>query len=157
MNRLSKTLILVPLILALSACAHQRHRDRDQYSQYTAPAYTQQTQYGLVRSIEQHEVRAPRQASGGGALAGAVIGGVLGNQMGRGNGRAAMTAIGVIGGAMAGDAIERDGQGGGGSAPAYRVRVRLDTGGEAQFDFQDLAGLKVGDRVRLDGGRLQRL
>lgn len=155
MNRLSRLLILVPIILGLGACAHQRHRDQDRYGQYPAavPAQGQQTQYGTVRSIEQTQASA-KQGSGGGALAGALIGGVVGNQMGSGNGRAAMTAIGVIGGAIAGDAIERDGSGGGHTV--YRVRVRLDHGGEAQYDFRELDGLKVGDRVRLENGRLHR-
>jgi len=169
MNRLSRLLILVPLVFGLGACAHQRHRD-DRYSQYPnsapMPAQGQQTQYGTVRNIEQLEAgggSSARQGSGGGALAGALFGGVVGNQMGRGSGRAAMTAIGVIGGAIAGDALERQGNGngygpsgGGERHTVFRVRVRLDHGGEAQYDFQDLDGLKVGDRVRLENGRLHR-
>lgn len=164
MNRLSRLLILVPLVFGLGACAHQRHRD-DRYGQYPAsapmPAQGQQTQYGTVRNIEQLEAGGPsaRQGSGGGAIAGALFGGVVGNQMGRGGGRAAMTVIGAVGGAIAGDALERQGNGasgGGERHTVFRVRVRLDHGGEAQYDFQDLDGLKVGDRVRLENGRLHR-
>ena len=159
MNRMFRLLILVPLVLGLGACAHQRHRDQDAYGQYpaAAPGYGQQsqlqTQYGTVRSIELTQ-GGQRQSVGGGAIAGAIIGGVIGNQMGSGSGRAATTAIGAVGGAIAGDALERDGAD---RRQVFRVQVRMDQGGEAQFEFQDLSGLRVGDRVRLENGRLYRM
>ncbi len=48
--------------------------------------------------------------SGGGALLGAIAGGVLGNSIGNGGGRAAATALGVFGGAIAGNNIEGSNQ-----------------------------------------------
>ena len=95
----------------------------------------------------------PAQPSGGGALIGAIIGGVVGNQFGSGTGRAAMTGAGIVGGAVAGNAIEnrnrRDDE-------VYRVWVRMDNGGLRSFDFYRIDDLRVGDRVRYDGGQLYR-
>jgi len=44
--------------------------------------------------------------SGAGALIGAIAGGAIGSQIGGGSGRALATAVGVIGGAIAGDSVE---------------------------------------------------
>ncbi len=60
-----------------------------------------------VCNNQQYITEAPR--SGGGALLGALIGGVAGNAIGNGGGRAAATALGVFGGAIAGDRIEGGG------------------------------------------------
>ena len=38
-----------------------------------------------------------------------------------------------------------------------RITVRLDDGRMRRFDFNDSDGLRVGDRVRIDGGRLYSL
>ena len=114
----------------------------------SAPVYGE---YGQVTSIEMIPVTS--RPSGAGAILGAVIGGVVGNQFGSGTGRAAMTGAGIVGGAVAGNAIEnrnkRDDE-------VYRVWVRLDHGGMRSFDFQRIDDLRVGDRVRYDGGQLYR-
>jgi uncharacterized protein YcfJ len=47
-----------------------------------------------------------QQKSGAGAVIGGVAGGVIGNAAGQGNGRAAMTMIGLVGGAILGDKLE---------------------------------------------------
>jgi uncharacterized protein YcfJ len=47
-----------------------------------------------------------QQKSGAGALVGGVAGGAVGNAIGKGNGRAAMTMIGIVGGAILGNNIE---------------------------------------------------
>ncbi|HEV7915581.1 MAG TPA: glycine zipper 2TM domain-containing protein [Albitalea sp.] len=115
-------------------------------SQYD-PAVT----YGYVRNITQLETA--RRGSGAGALLGAVVGGVVGNQIGQGSGRAAATAIGAVGGAVAGNRIEENRHAG---QVYYQVDVRLDNGDFRSFDYQDVNGLRVGDRVRVDNGQLQR-
>ena len=70
-----------------------------------APAYVE---YGRVANIE--VLRSPDRrgsgTTGGGAVVGGVVGGVLGNQIGHGGGRAAATALGAVGGALLGNAIE---------------------------------------------------
>jgi uncharacterized protein YcfJ len=60
-----------------------------------------------VCNNQQYISEAPR--TGGGALLGALVGGVAGNAIGSGGGRAAATALGVFGGAIAGDRIEGGG------------------------------------------------
>ncbi|HYD77075.1 glycine zipper 2TM domain-containing protein [Ramlibacter sp.] len=57
----------------------------------------------------QQPVAVQHQPSGAGALLGAIAGGFLGNSIGDGGGRAAATALGVVGGAMVGNNIERPG------------------------------------------------
>ncbi len=106
---------------------------------------------GTVRSIEQMD--ASQRPSGGGALLGAVIGGVVGNQIGHGTGRAAATALGAVGGAVAGNRIEENR-----TAPDayYHVTVAMDNGELRAFDYRDINGLRVGDRVRIVDNQLER-
>lgn len=59
-----------------------------------------------VCSNQQVVVNQPGATTGAGAVIGGVAGGALGNQIGHGSGRAAATVVGVIGGAMLGNAIE---------------------------------------------------
>lgn len=161
-------------LLSLSACAHGP-RDQRGYSQ-SYPQASQQgyyggdyrgaqqfVQYGYVRTIEQlgsgGRYESERSGnSGAGAVVGGVLGGVVGNQMGRGEGRAAATVIGAVAGAVIGNEIERqEGRREERRSPArFRVWVRLEGAGEQAFDFERLDGLRVGERVRVVDGRLQR-
>lgn len=108
-------------------------------------------QYGTVSDI--HQLDASQRKAGAGALIGAVVGGVLGNQVGSGTGRTAATAIGAVGGAVAGNEIEKRSAN---PQTYYQINVRLDNGDMRSFDYQDLNGLRVGDRVRIENGQLQR-
>lgn len=164
--------------LALGGCAHQSSQSRNDWR--NAPSYDNRSnvQYGQVRSIEQDfsSDRPGRRESssnnsgggGGGALVGGVIGGVIGNQVGKGSGRAAATVIGVVGGAILGSEIERQNQqaqypqdlpypqNAQRERSIFHVLVRLDNRSEEWFDFERVDGLRVGDRVRIENGRLQR-
>jgi uncharacterized protein YcfJ len=62
-----------------------------------------------------------QQKSGAGALMGGIAGGAMGNAVGQGHGRAAMTAIGIFGGAILGDKLE------GGQAQANTQNVQRCT------------------------------
>lgn len=115
-----------------------------------APVYVQ---YGTVGRIE--EIDTHVGDSGGGAALGALIGGVVGNQIGHGGGRAAATALGVFGGAVAGDNVERA-NAAAASNTVYRVFVRFDDGSTRHFDYRALGGLHSGERVRLENGVLMR-
>ncbi|WBY03096.1 glycine zipper 2TM domain-containing protein [Ramlibacter tataouinensis] len=57
----------------------------------------------------QQPVAVQQQPSGAGAVLGAIAGGAAGNAIGGGSGRAAATAIGLMGGALLGNQIERPG------------------------------------------------
>ncbi len=60
----------------------------------------------------------------GGTLAGAAIGGLLGNQVGGGNGKKVATGVGVVGGALAGRAIQGNRQQANGNRQVERVCER---------------------------------
>ena len=113
------------------------------------PVYAE---FGVVRSIEIIAIASRNNA--GGAVLGAVIGGIIGHQIGGGTGNVLATGAGVIGGAVAGNAIEnrnrRDDE-------VYRVNVRFDNGNVREFDFQRIDDLRTGDRVKFEGGQLHRL
>lgn len=103
---------------------------------------------GRIVSID--PIRTRPKGSGVGAVAGGVVGGVLGNKV---FGGTAATVIGAAGGAVAGNNLERNHKEG---VAGYRVAVRLDNGQSRTFTETRVGGLRVGDRVRVRGGRLQR-
>ena len=110
---------------------------------------------GVITSIE--GMRAEQQrVSPVGAIAGAVIGGLLGNQVGAGNGKALATGAGVVGGALAGNEIGRRAEAGG-APDVYRVGIQYNNGGTQYIDVRDPSGLRVGERVSVDGnGQISR-
>ena len=116
--------------------------------------------YGVVQAIElvQQSTTASSGIGGSGigvgAIAGAVVGGVLGNQVGGGSGKTVATVAGAAGGAYVGNEIEKRQQQKG--ADAYTVTVRMDSGSYQTVTQASNAGLRVGDRVRIDNGTVQR-
>lgn len=116
--------------------------------------------YGVVQAIElvQQSTTANSGIGGSGigigAIAGAVVGGVLGNQVGGGTGQTVATVAGAAGGAYVGNEIEKRQQQK--SADAYKVTVRMDSGSYQTVTQGNNAGLRVGDRVRIDNGTVQR-
>lgn len=110
------------------------------------------SQYGNVSSIE--VVPVASATTGGGAVLGAVIGAVIGNQIGHGGGRAAATGLGAVGGAVIGNSVEARNKS---ANDVYRVSVRYDNGAIGQFNYQRIDDLRVGDRVKVEGGQLYRV
>ena len=104
---------------------------------------------GTVVSTRTYE-RAAERASGLGAGGGAVVGGLLGNQVGSGNGRTLATIAGAVGGAYAGNRVERNMH----SVTYTDVRVRMAKGGYRSFTEQGRPRFSNGDRVRVQQGRL---
>ena len=106
---------------------------------------------GTVVSTNTYK-RAAESGSGVGGAGGAVVGGLLGNQVGSGRGRTLATIAGAVGGAYAGNNIERNMK-----AVTYTdVRVRMATGGYRTFTEQGRPRFANGDRVRVQQGRLVR-
>jgi outer membrane lipoprotein SlyB len=139
----------VGTLALVGACSSTpTYNDRVEAPMANAPMYGE---YGRVSSIELVPVAS--RPSGAGAILGAVIGGVVGNQFGSGSGKALATGAGIIGGAVAGNAVEGRNKG---DDEVYRVWVRLDNGTMRSLDFQRIDDLRVGDRVRYDGGQLYR-
>ena len=154
----------VVLAASLTACGHNRSAPAPQYGggygggYQTAPAYPNSpagTEYGRVSNIEVLQGRSQGQTSGAGAVIGAVVGGVLGNQIGKGSGRAAATGVGIVGGAVAGNAIE--GRNNSQQVQGYRLSVQLDQGGYRVYDVSTPGDLRIGDRVRLYNGQISRV
>ena len=108
--------------------------------------------YGRVTDIE--TVSVEKRSSAGGAILGAVIGGLIGSQVGGGTGNAAATGVGVVGGAIVGNQIAKRNKG---ELEVWRVTVRYDNGRTAQFDYERIDNLRVGDRVKVEDGQVQRL
>ncbi|WP_341318542.1 glycine zipper 2TM domain-containing protein [Paraburkholderia sp. IMGN_8] len=112
-------------------------------------------QYGVISTIQPlASANALSPGSVMGTVVGAVVGGVVGNQFGGGRGRDVATVVGALGGAVAGNQI---GQQYSSSTPsAYRIVVQVNDGSSRSFDVANPGDLRPGDRVRIDGNRLDR-
>ena len=149
---MSRQLVLacsVSALAAISACSSNAPRNDAVFD--PAGRTSNAVSYGNVSNIE--TVRISERTSGGGAILGAVIGGVLGSQVGGGSGRTAATVAGAVGGAVVGNQVERRRKN---DDEVYRVSVRLDNGRSAQFDYQSIEDLRVGDRIKVQDGQLHR-
>lgn len=159
MQRWFSGALVVALAAGLSACGGTGPRayPHDPYAGvvHSPPGPSMVVEYGRVARIDALYGRAPGQTSGGGAILGAVVGGLIGSQIGGGTGRTAATAVGVLGGAAAGNAIEGR-HSGGSSVQGYRLTVELDRGGVRLYDVPSPGDLRPGDRVRLQGGQITR-
>ncbi|HJS05862.1 MAG TPA: glycine zipper 2TM domain-containing protein [Variovorax sp.] len=146
-------------LAALTACVAPQpvyQTSRYPYQPSYPAAQSPYVEYGRVANIEVIRSQSSGAGtSGGGAVAGGVLGGVVGNQFGHGSGRAAATALGVVGGALLGNSIEANA-----NAPrvyeSYRVSIQTDHGGYRSFDVPSPGDLRIGDRVRIDGGQISR-
>ncbi len=105
---------------------------------------------GTIDSIV--PVTEKRQGSGAGAVIGGVVGGVLGHQVGSGRGKDVATVAGVVGGAVLGNTIEKSNK----STLHVEIRVRLGDGTFRTLKSDSDQGLRVGDKVRIDNGRVNR-
>ena len=154
---LSAVLCVAALAIVSGCVVAPAREERVVYQPVPAPVPVSRpvpvyAEYGRVERVGYIQIS--QRPSGAGAVLGAVIGGVIGHQFGRGGGNALATGAGVIGGAVAGNAIEgrnrRDDE-------VYRVQVRFDNGSVRDFDFQRIDDLRTGDRVKFEGGQLHRL
>lgn len=112
-----------------------------------------QSGYGVVEGIDVVEPSAT-SSIGLGTVGGAVVGGILGNQVGSGTGRTAATVAGALGGAAAGNKVVDQRRNN--AAPAYDIRVRLEDGTYQTVRQENLGDIRVGNRVRIDNGRVYR-
>lgn len=150
------------LIGSLAACGSPP-RSEEYYAgggyRTPAPVYSSSnpvpTEFGRVANIETTQTQGSGRTSGGGAVIGAVVGGLLGSAVGGGTGRVAATAVGVLGGAVAGNAVERHNNSG--EYIGYRVSIQLDQGGYRAYDVPTPGDLRIGDRVRVYDGQIQRM
>ena len=154
-----RSVLTVVLVLALGACqtmgsAPYTSPESNTSNREGSRSRDTRPMYGVVKSIE--VVRQETQGIGGstiglGTIAGAVIGGVVGNQIGSGTGNTVATVAGAAGGAYVGHEIQQAQQ-----EDAYKITVRLEDGSYQTLFQSTNSGFRVGDRVRLDNGVLQR-
>lgn len=143
-------LLAIVAALALTACASTGTpyaTDTDSRDAYQ--------DYGVVKSIE--VVRQDSGNSGGvgiGTIAGALVGGVVGNQVGSGSGNTAATVLGAAGGAYIGHELENRRQQQ--TVDVYRIRVLLNDGRYQTLTQDTNGGVRVGDRVQVMNGVVQR-
>ena len=144
----------VSALVLITACSSNPPRnDSVAAAPVAAPgAPMSATQYGSVSAISL--VPMASRSPGGGAVLGAVLGAVIGNQVGSGSGRTAATVIGAVGGGVIGNSVENRNKS---DSDIYRVNVRYDNGSVGQFDYQRIDDLRVGDRIKVEGGLLHRV
>jgi outer membrane lipoprotein SlyB len=154
-------LALAAAALGAAACASDPYYDSPRYASASTPYYSDAPRYyaqapapaysdsGRVVAID---VVRREGGIGAGAVVGGIVGGVLGHQIGSGRGNDLATAAGAVGGAVAGHQIEKNRAG----EEQYRVTVQFRDGRETSFLQDSLSGIRVGDRVRVDGGRVVR-
>lgn len=132
-------------------------------STYPTTTYPTQTypvagqEYGRITNIEYLPVGTTTSNNSGilGAVVGGIAGGLLGNTIGGGSGRAAATVLGGVAGAAIGSQIARN-QAGATTAPGYRITMVTDQGLTRVYEVPATGDLRVGDRVRVDGGVIYR-
>lgn len=103
---------------------------------------------GIVEAVR--EVAVEPKGSGGGAIAGGVVGGLIANQIGKGATRDIATVLGALGGAYAGNHIEKSVK----DSKRYDVVVRFEDGSTRTFPSESLPAWQSGDRVKLQNGLL---
>lgn len=106
---------------------------------------------GTVTSTKSYKVKG--QGTGLGAVTGGVLGGVLGHQVGGGRGKDIATVAGAAGGAYAGHQTERNMK----ARMKYQVIVKLETGASRTFTFNSPTSYRIGDRIKVDQGKLVRM
>jgi outer membrane lipoprotein SlyB len=110
--------------------------------------------YGYVESVEVVAGEPRSTAPGIGAIGGAIAGGILGNQVGHGTGKAAATVGGAIAGGVIGNQVEQHMKGPAQATTLYRFRVRMDDGSYQTYTQDQHDNIRVGDRVRVENGRV---
>ena len=104
---------------------------------------------GVVESIR--EITTGGDSSGLGAAGGAVVGGLLGNQVGGGHGKQAMTVVGAIGGAFAGNQIEKQAK----ATQSYETTVRMNNGSSRTIAQASQPEWRDGDHVKIVDGAVR--
>ncbi len=104
---------------------------------------------GVVESVR--AIHKEGSGSGVGAAAGGVLGGVVGHQLGNGRGRDLMTVVGAVGGALAGNQVEKNRN----ASTVYETTVRYDDGTTQRLTQGQAPAWHEGDRVRVVNGSIR--
>lgn len=101
---------------------------------------------GQIESVRELEKKGA--ATGTGVAIGGIAGGLLGRQTGNGRGRDAMTVLGAIGGAIAGNEIEKRTK----TVKSYQIDIRFDDGTTRLITQDTPPAWRAGDRIKLVNG-----
>lgn len=152
-----KALLLTSTALSLSllaGCATSpQYRSSDTGYRSNDRSYSRNVcrDCGVVEDVQ--EVAYREQGLGLGAVIGAVAGAALGNTVGKGDGRRAATVAGAVAGGAIGHNVQRNNRR---AEYAFRYEIRLDDGRYATVTQVDDAGIRRGDRVRIENDRVFR-
>jgi outer membrane lipoprotein SlyB len=146
------------LAVLLSACGSDPvYYGEPTYYRSSGPAYYPGDRYASNRYYDDFRVTSIEilrgdggGSTGAGAVIGGIAGGVIGHQVGSGRGNDAATIAGAVGGAIVGNELEKRRAAG----ELYRVTVRGTNGNHETYVMESLGTLRVGDRVRIDNGRI---
>ncbi|EJN00939.1 glycine zipper 2TM domain-containing protein [Herbaspirillum sp. YR522] len=116
-------------------------------------SYDRVASYSGTGVVEAIEVTHKESNGVAGTVIGGVAGGLLGSAVGGGTGQVVATVAGAAGGAYAGNKIQRNNAD---QKQVYNIRVRMSDGSLQNFAQEDNTDFRVGDRVRLDNGRISR-
>lgn len=130
-------------LLSIAGCANTSQYSGNVYSGQGAQT-AQTVETGTIAAIRQVQIQGESSGILGGG-GGAVLGGLLGNQVGGGSGRTIATAIGAIGGAVAGSKVEDVAN----RTAALEMEIRKDTGETVVIVQKADQPFQVGQRVRL--------
>ncbi|MES2017910.1 MAG: glycine zipper 2TM domain-containing protein [Pseudomonadota bacterium] len=87
-----------------------------------------------------------------GTIGGGLVGALAGSQVGKGNGKTAAEIAGALGGAYIGRNIERKQR----RTEHFEVVIRFATGGTQTITYANDPGLRVGEKVKINNGVLER-
>ncbi len=132
-----------PSTPASAAPAPVRQAVKAPVKQATAAQAAIDPTMGTVVSIDRVDVSSAN--NGIGAVAGAVVGGVAGHQVGGGRGKDVATVLGAVGGAVAGNAIEKYER----KTYRYDVLVRAVDGSTRTLHYSSPPSFGVGERISL--------
>ena len=160
LSRLTSLVVGTAAIASLAACSsYPTYGTAPVYSTTAYPVATGPavgTEYGRIVNIEYMPVGTTAPTNNVlGAVIGGVAGGLLGSTIGSGSGRAAATVLGAVGGAAVGTHLARNSAGALTQA-GYRITMQSDNGVIRTYEVPATGDLRVGDRVRVDGGVIYR-
>jgi len=149
MNRTSLLATILAATLTLAGCAQSMSGGA--YSRSQARE-AQEVSMGVVESVRQVQIEGTKTPIG--AATGAVVGGIAGSNIGGGKGSTVGTILGVVGGGLAGAAIEE----GVTRKTGLEITVKLSSGRMIAITQEADEQFRPGDRVRvITGGGVTRV
>ncbi len=104
---------------------------------------------GVVEGVREVEVKG--KGTGLGVVAGGVAGALVGHELGGGNAKTLMGVVGAVGGAVAGNEVEKRAR----ASKQWEVTVRLEDGRSQVVTLAQQPAWRAGDHVRLADGAIE--